>query len=312
MNIELPGIWSWLVLGGLLTVLVGLGVVAGWLLRRRRRDEMRAEVAEELRRSAERIGLETVWQSQLFHADVFGIRGKVNGFDIRAELWDKSSYDFFRLSVYFPRPLRQEFRLLARRRRGLEQLWKMESIEVGDRRFEERYNVYCRQDQDERVRDILAPSVRRKLVTLGSKADGVKLGDHSLYIFVDRSMGPTEIERFIRDALAVAVELYNRVVAIGPAQGAAKTSYEMVAVDVLGRDTESNLSTGAFPTGSDDDPEQPKPEEQRQANRDAQDTYPLGSTLPLEGSGGDSSDSSDLPTDSSSSQGSDSTDGSTS
>lgn len=282
MDVELVGMWSWLLLGCLLMVLIGLALTIWWLVRRRRRDEMRAGFAEELRDCAQRIGLATVWQAPLFQADVFGLRGLIKDFDVRAELWEKTNRDFFRLSVHFPRPLRQEFRLLARRRRGLEHLWKMDAVDVGHREFDDRYNVYCRQGQEERVREILVPSVRRRLMAIDEQVDGVKLGDHCLYIYVDKGIESPVIERLIRDALGVSVEVYNRVVEVGPAKGTAKTSYEMVTVDVLGRESNWDTEALTFPEGSEEGQLIGENRSEREPGRQGQETYPLGSTLPLD------------------------------
>lgn len=249
-GIDAPGIMGWLLLGVLLAVLVGLAAVSWWLFRRRRRDEAREEAAQELEESMRRLGLGDVWQAPLFQGDVFGVRGKVDDFDVRAELWERSSRDFFRLSVYFPRSIHQEFRLRMRRRTGLEYLWRMGRIEVGDRRFDDRFHVYCRQNREKGIDKVLAPAVRGRLVSIGERVDGIKLGDHSLYVFVDRQLEPPVIERIIRDTLSTAKELFNRAMEIGPSRLTRNTEYEMASVDVLGREATQEVETGGFPEGT--------------------------------------------------------------
>ena len=234
----------------LVVVLVGLVLVNWWLFRRRSGDESRQQMAEELTRVVNRIGLGTVWDASMFQADVYGIRGEVNGYDVRAELWDKTRRDFFRLAIRFPRPIHQGFRLRTRRRRGLEHLWRMERVERGDDVFDDRFNIYCRPEPSQRIEDLFDTQVCRKLVDLERKVDGIKLGDHCLYVYIDSAVEPVRIERLIREGLAVATRLYDRSMDLGPSKTSRNTAYETITIDALGRDSGEELDIEAFPEGT--------------------------------------------------------------
>lgn len=257
MENDAPALIAWLVLVGSLLVLAGLAIAGWWLIRRQRRDEMRAEIAEELDACVRRLGLGTVWQTRLFQADVYGIRGNVDGFDIRAELWEKSSRDFFRLSIYFPEILGPSFRLLTRERRGVEYLWRLQNIEFDHPEFDQVFNVYARggDTEMELVYDLLDANIRRRLVSLEQGVDGIQLGDHSLYIYVEESVEPSKVELLIDDALKIAGIIYDGAVDEGLPEQAHTTEYEMASVDMLGRERESteNVEAVEFPEGSDDE-----------------------------------------------------------
>lgn len=262
MTTEAPETMSLLVPGVLAVLFVCLGATAWWLFRLRRRQNMRQELADELSECVRRLGLGTVWQAPLFQADVFGIRGLRNDFDVRAELWDKSTHEFFRLSIHFPQSTRQEFRIRAGSKAKVETFWRRQRVELGDERFDEAYGVYCHSGEAEQLRKVLTPKVRSLLLSLADDADGIKIGDHSLYLFVDEGVRVEAVERIIRDALAASVELYHRAREVGPTRTADDKAYERVSVDVLGRESgefdeeEFPRGTGAFEAvgaGADDD-----------------------------------------------------------
>ena len=252
MTLEAPEAMSWLVPGTLGLVFLGLGSAAWWLLRQRRRNEMRRELAEDLARSVHRLGLDTVWQAPLFQADVFGIRGVVDDFDVRAELWDKSTHEFFRLSIHFPQSMRQDFRIRAGKLLGMEKLWRLTSVELNDRRFDEKFEVYCHPEADDQVAEVLTAKVRRLLLDVVDEVDGIKIGDHSLYLYVDEGVEVDVVERIIGGALRASMELYRRARQVGPTRSAEEMAYERVSMDVLGREggdqqaDEMPCGTGAF------------------------------------------------------------------
>ncbi len=252
MNIEVPEAMSWFMPGTLGLIFLGLGTTAWWLFRQRRRHEMRQELADELAQCVSRLGLGTVWQAPLFQADVFGIRGLVDGFDVRAELWDKSSHEFFRLTIHFPQSTRQELRLRAGKAPGTEKLWRMDPITTGHQRFDEVYKAYGRFDEDEQAKEVLTARVRRLLLSFVDDVDGIRIGDNSLYLFVDDGIDTDRVECLVRDALAASVELYSQARKAGPSQATDTMAYERVSDDVLGRETgkfsheELPSGTGAF------------------------------------------------------------------
>ena len=293
MDIDVPGLASWVMLGTLVTLLVILAVAAVWLFRRHRRQESRAEVREELKDAVERLGLGTVWQAPLFQADIFGVRGLVNGYEVCGELWKKSDRDFFRLTVHFPQPMRQEFRMVTGRRRGLEQLWRLERAEIDDSEFEEHFSVYCRQDQDDHVRELLDRGVRRRFLSLVDGIDGLKLGDNSLYLFVDRAVEIAGLERLIRDGLAAASDVYNRTREFGPAKTAQSTSYEMLSVDGIRREAGEEANPEDFPQGTSvgEFDAVSAGDKEESENKEIETTAQLRSTRPLGGSDGGSTSS---------------------
>ena len=260
---DAPAMMAWLILGGSLLVLAGLAFAGWWLIRRQRRDEVRAGVADELNDCVRRLGLGTVWQTRLFQADVYGIRGHIDGFDIRAELWEKSSRDFFRLSIHFPEILGPSFRLLTRERRGIEHLWRLQRFEFEDPEFDGTFNVYGRRDDQEvsLVNDLLDGDIRRRLVSLKQGVDGIQLGDHSLYIYVEQSVEPSKVESLIDDALNIAEIIYDGAVDEGLPEQAHTTQYEVASADMLGREVAEVGETSDFPEGTDDEKwTQPKPD----------------------------------------------------
>lgn len=256
MQMEGAELVSWLLLGGMVVVFAGLAFGAWWLFQRHRRQTMRTEVAEELHGVVSRLGLGTVWQAPLFQSDVFGIRGVVDGFDVRAELWDSSNRAFFRLAVLFPQPTNQGFRVVAGKRRGLASIGAADGIETGDRGFDELYTVYSR-DRSEQgewiegsIGDVLAPNIRRRLISLGERVHGLRVGNNTLYLHVDDRVDSSGVERLIRDGLSVARELYNRAVDVGPTETGGKTTYEMASVDSTRRQNGETIETEAIPEGT--------------------------------------------------------------
>ncbi len=242
--------WSWVLLVVLALLFMGLVGAGWWLLRRRKRHEMRTEVAQELRDSVRGLGLGMVWQAPLFQADIFGIRGKVDEFELRAELWDKSGHDFIRVSVYFPRSIQQDLRIRLRNKKGLSNLWRIQEVTVDDERFDEMFRVYTRPNRVDSVTEILASALRRRLVSLGERVDDLKLGDRSLYVLIDGGVRPSMVAPLISDSLELARIYYERSLDQIPSGGGRNTQYEMAAEDVLGRESRGPLSTVALPAGS--------------------------------------------------------------
>ena len=251
-QLDVPAPVGWLALVGLTAVFLALVAVGLWLFYQRRRDEMRQELAEELQTVVRRLGLGTVWQAQLFQADVYGIRGAVEHFEIRAELWDKSSRDFFRLAIYFPRPIARDFRLLSRRRGGLVHLLQLKETSIGDGHFESTFHLYYRPGDDEVLKQVFNRRLQNKLAALERGVDGIKIGSHSFYLHVDSSVPPKKIESLVSDTLEIATILYERAVNVGAPDNAYQTEYELASVDVLGRETVESDPVEDFPEGTTD------------------------------------------------------------
>ncbi len=242
---------AWLTTAGFVVILVVL-MVMGWrMFQRRRREEMREELADELQKCVERLGLGTVWQTPLFQADVYGIRGGIDGYDVRAELWDKSSRDFFRLTVHFPHATAQTFRLMTRRRRGLEHLWRMHRISVDDDLFEESFSLYGRREDQKRLAKLFDASLRRELLALANQVKGLKLGTHSLYVHVDKMVDPPVVEEVIEQALEICRRLFDQSVEIGSVEEELKAEYATASMDMVSRDGESTVAE-QFPEGGDE------------------------------------------------------------
>lgn len=242
---------TWVLLAGLLAAFIALAIAGWWLLRRRRREASRAELSEELERSVRRLGLTSLWKTPFFEADVFGIDGEINGFDVRTELWGHPGGDCLRSTIRFPRPLKQGLRVRMNRRRWLEQWWQMSPVATGDSAFDERFQVYSHDEDEDRASQVLAPFIRHRFVQLAKDVDDIEVGDRSLYIFVDGGCEAGRIEKTIRDGLTLAVELINRSTEVGPLHTAGHTQYELIAVDALGRDTASDESQSeALPEGT--------------------------------------------------------------
>lgn len=250
MDPNTSAIVGWVVAVGFLVIL-GVLVVVGWrLFRRRRREELRTELADQLREAVQRLGLGTVWETPLFQADVYGIRGSIDEFDVRAELWDKSSRDFFRLTVHFPHPTAQTFRLMTRRRRGVEHLWRIEPVEIGDPAFDNAFYVYGRRDDQKRVARLFDHRLRKQLLVLRNQVDGLKLGNHSLYVHVDEMVEPSVVVEMIEQAVQVATRVCARAAVVGSREEERKMEYATASMEMLSRDSEHG-HTEVFPEGTD-------------------------------------------------------------
>lgn len=250
MVAEISVVWSWVLLGVLTSTLCGLAFAGWWLLRRRRRYAMRAEVADELRASVRRIGIGTVWQAPLFQADVFGLRGSVDRFELRAELWDKAGHDFVRVSVYFPQTTGQGLRVRMKSRKSVSDLMRIEEVELRDLEFDGMFRVLTRPNKGDEIAAIFHPELRRRLVSIGGRVDDLKLGDRSLYLLVDGGVEPSMVAPLVEDSLEVARIFYERSLQVRPATAARNTEYEMAAEDVLGRGQRGSVTTEALPAGT--------------------------------------------------------------
>lgn len=254
MNIDGIDIGGWPLTVVLLVVLGVLTAIGWWLFRRRRRRELRAELVEKLDRCVERLGLETVWQTPLFEADVYGIHGEIDDFEVRGELWDKSSRDFFRVSIHFPHPVQQTFRVLTRHRQGVEHMWRLREVDTGDEAFDEAFYVYTRADDARRVGGLLTDEIRADLLGIYDRVDGLKMGSNSLYVYVDEAADVALIEALIREAVAAASAVISRAADIVSAEQRQKEQYELASVDQMARQTgESPADRPAFPDGSDEE-----------------------------------------------------------
>ncbi len=233
-------------------VAILLGGAAWWLGRQRKRSDEREEMMAELRRRVERLGIGTVWQTPLFQVDVYGVRGEVNDFDIRCEIWDKASRDLFRLSIYFPRSTRQQCTLRSERRPTLKPLGQITAIEVGDEAFDQRFQLRGPEQGSEVIKELFDQELRDRLMKLVEDCDGLRIGDRSLYLYREAPVSPAEVERFLQDGLAAAAKYFQRSRKVGPTTENTDITYEMAAIDVLGRDGDDRRIGTSFPDGSAD------------------------------------------------------------
>lgn len=244
MSAQTPEFVGWALAVGLGTVLVLLVVAGWWLFRQHRRSESREAFAEELREVVGELGFDDVWHAALFRADVFGVRGRIDEFDVEIELWEGAGRELFRLSIYFPGPTHQTMRVLTRRRTVFDQVRGLEEVELGDEAFDEHFNVYCHLDDVERIPEVLVTGARRRLLSIGRRVDGVKVADRSLYVFAERKVSLSGLRKLIDEAIAAGSTIYERAQAVGPAEAARRTTqYQIAATDVLGRES------GEFPIG---------------------------------------------------------------
>lgn len=242
---EILTTWTtWVLLLVLVVAFVGVLVLGFWLWRKRQRGASREEMLHELEQIAARLQLDAVWQTGLFEADVHGLRGEVRGFIVEAELWERIGEDFFRLSVRFPRPLRQGLKVQTRRRSWVEAILPSDELEVGDQKFDEAFFVYGDRESQSQVEEFLNYALRHRLLDLHRRAARVELGEKGLFVFLEGEQKLQDLEGMIRDALRTSLEAYNQAIEAGPSRTATHTQYEMVAVDALGR------RTGEFPQGS--------------------------------------------------------------
>lgn len=245
-------IGGWPVVAGLVLVLAALVVMGWWLFRRRRRQEMRAELVEQLDRCGRRLGLETVWQTPLFQADVYGIHGEIDDFRIRGEMWDKSSRDFFRLTVHYPHGVQQTFRLLSRRRQGIERMWRLRKVDIDDEDFDGAFHLYTRPEDAERIWGLIAEGVRDELLELGERSDRLKMGNNALFVYVEDAADVQVVQQLIEDAVAVAKTFTNQASGVVSAEERQTQRYELASVDEMAREADDPL-TGEFPAGTDDE-----------------------------------------------------------
>lgn len=231
---------TWIALGALILLLLAIGIGIWWIWNKQKRKVARAETSSELKSIVERLGLGDVWQAPMYQADVFGFVGIVNGFSLRGELWDNSVHDFFRLTLRFPKPLRQGLSLSRNQSLVTGLLHRGGPLSVGDTRFDEAFQLFYSEGEDElaRGRELFSESLRERLVSLGEKVDELKIGDKSFHLFVEGSVESQVIERLIRESLRISVDLYNRAVEVGPVKTVRNTEYEMIAYGTLGRETE--------------------------------------------------------------------------
>lgn len=232
------------------TAVVSLVGVALWLSRRRQRSEDRQTRVDEFRRRVERLGIGSVWQTPLFQADVYGVRGKINDFDLRCEIWDKASRDFFRLSIYFPRSTRQHCRL---RSDGTLSVLpgKLIKMDTGDGDFDGVFELYGPEEGREVLVDLFDSDLRGRLLALDTTSDGIRIGDRSFYLYARGEVDPASLERVLKDGLAAATQFFHRAQEVGPSTEKTDMTYEMASADVLGRESGETLEAGGLPEGSD-------------------------------------------------------------
>lgn len=230
--------WTWITLG-VLVVLIAMVGWFGWrLARMRRAGEARAERLSDLRTISERMGIDDLWESSVFQSHVIGMRGELNGFRVRGELWEDPAREAYRLSVRFPKVLRQPMKIRRTGSNGRVLPGRgLVAVSTGDAAFDARFATMVSEAASEKIDALLDANLRERMVALSEKVSSLRLGNRSLYVLADREVETSEIDRLLRETLRVAVLLYNSSVEVGPLTAAKSTQYEQVSLDIFGRDT---------------------------------------------------------------------------
>ncbi|RAL25198.1 hypothetical protein DL240_03030 [Lujinxingia litoralis] len=230
--------WIWLALGALV-VLIGVVGWFGWrLARMRRAGEARAELLSELSTMNQRLGIGEHWETSLFQAHVIGMRGELNGFRVRGEVWDQAGPEACRISVRFPKVLRQALKVRRRTANGRALPGRgLVTVSTGDESFDACFSTMVAESASSELGRLLDATLRELMVTLAGRVSSLRVGKRSLFMVSEDSVDAAALERLLRDALRVAVRLYNASIEVGPLTQARSTQYEQVTLNIFGRES---------------------------------------------------------------------------
>ena len=235
--------WTWMTLGVLVVLIAAVGWFGWRLARMRRAGEARAERLSDVRTFTDRMGLDHVWETSIFQSHVIGMRGELNGFRVRGELWDEPQRDAYRLSVRFPKVLRQPMKIRRKGSNGRVLSGRgLVAVSTGDEAFDARFATMVSEAASEKIEALLDANLRERMVALAEKVTSLRLGNRSLYVVAEEEVEAEVVDRLLRETLRVAVLLYNSSVEVGPLTSTRSTQYEQVSLDIFGRDTSREAS----------------------------------------------------------------------
>lgn len=217
---------NWIIAIGLGAAAVGLLFYLIWLIKWRRQGRSRVRRREELRRAMERLGLGIMWETPFYNTRLLGIAGLVEGFPLRMELWEGDRDSCLRLTVWYPRRLRQGVRLRGKGDRWFKYGRRRASVLTGVEAFDQTFNLTSTVGEEERGRQLVSPPIQDELLQLAQEMDHIELGEYGLYMYATRSVEATRAARLINEALQIAARLSQRAAELGPSKAVTKTKYE--------------------------------------------------------------------------------------
>ncbi|MBA2664545.1 MAG: hypothetical protein H0U74_19815 [Bradymonadaceae bacterium] len=225
---------GWLILIAAIALIASIIWASMRFARYRRIAQRRTETAGELQRTMRMLGLSEVRESQLFQSRVFTLRGELNGFRIDCELWDHSQDPFCRVTIAYPRPLRQGMRMFpAREGRlfgGLTGAARGESATTISNGL-----VVTAHENAERLRSFLDGDIQHHVERLNERVDDLFVGDERLFLYAEGPLAEQNCEALIRDGMAIAASLYSRAMALGPSRKSRVGTYAQVETEMFNR-----------------------------------------------------------------------------
>ncbi|MFU8802661.1 MAG: hypothetical protein ACNA8W_02525 [Bradymonadaceae bacterium] len=227
--------WAWLTFLGAL-IIVGLLLWTGIrFVRGRRGDIARGELIAALDTMAARLGLAPVLESSVYGAQIITLEGVLNGFRIHLEIWNHPRHCFSRLTLMFPRSLRQGLRILEGKRVGiLHRAMGMQPVELGITSKDTQLVVLSGSDS-ETHQGILTAELEGLLLGFGSSYDEIQLNDENLFILERKILEASEYERLVRAGLRLVTLLYQRAREVGPTTTRRTTNYARAESEMFNR-----------------------------------------------------------------------------
>lgn len=245
--------WAWLTFIGALMLVVLLWWTAIRLARSRRGGGAREEFNENLARMAQSLGLAPPVESSIYGVGVLTLEGIINGFRLSLEIWHHGDAPFSRLTLVFPKPLRQGLRVLDEERVGvMQRAMGMESLSLGDESTSTKLVVLAANEPD-RIREFLTPDVESSLIELEAAHEQLYLEDESIFVLNRNILKAEDYERLIRQALRLATRLSQRAEELGPKATKTGTNYAQAQSQMFSRTSTQVANDAGGPGPPDED-----------------------------------------------------------
>ena len=234
-----------------LTILT-IGVVAVWAgqrflagFRLERAAERHQAYADALARLGASLNIGQAEVYTTLGARSYILEGEFNRLGVVVEVFADARDTYLRVTLRFRRPLAQDLRVLSVRNLSLRNWFmRLQEVEVGDPEFDRHFVLLTRDEQ--RLHQILSPSVRYQFQRIAEVVDDLRLNDDNLFLFADGVSDPATISYVTRKALELGERLYTTAADLGPAASRVEAAaYQQGTAGYAAR--EEARTTGAMP-----------------------------------------------------------------
>ncbi|MFB6264265.1 MAG: hypothetical protein ABEL76_11675, partial [Bradymonadaceae bacterium] len=167
----------------------------------------------------------------LFGEEIRLLEGEHGPLDVELELGEGDWGAYARLEIRFPVSLAQDVQIFSHDRSSpLDQIRKVQEIELGDEDFDREFLLFARDRQ--RLETYVAPRIRRRLLRLNDYTDEIRLTDRSLFAFVGDGCDRREVAALLKQGIGLARQCVRSARLIGPSSARKRVEdYEAAAFE---------------------------------------------------------------------------------